>query len=307
VRRALVVSSIAFFALAAGAPPAAAQAWVSPSGEGSVTFVTQMINHVGRLSDDGTRVGCCGTTNIGLDVEIDYAFTDRWSISADLPYIFAKYRGEAPVGPAAFLPYVAVDSCHCVHSAFQDVGLTARFNLINLHRAFMLTPSISLGVPSHSYDHVGEAVVGFGLKELGMGADVGQRLDAILPGLSVEGRYNYTVVPRVLNIPHNRSNALVQGGFAFTRHLSAHAILSWQRTHGGLHFPADVEPFPERYPEFHRLLQDNYLQVGAGASYSRHQWDVSASFLRVASGTNSHDVHVITVNVGWLFEAGGGG
>jgi hypothetical protein len=304
VRRALVVGSIAFLGLAGGARPATAQAWVSSAGQGSVTFVTQMIDHVGRLVDDGTRIACCGTTNVALDVEVDYSLTDRWSISAGLPYIFAKYRGEAPDTVAAFLPYLAVDACHCVHSTFQDVGFTAHYNLVNVHRAFMLTPSVSLGVPSHAYDHVGEAVVGFGLKELGIGADVGQRLDAILPGLSVEGRYTYTLVPRVLDIPHNRSNAVVQGGFAFTRHLSGHAILSWQRTHGGLRFPADVQPFPERYSEFHRLLQDNYLQAGGAASYSWHQWDVSASFLRAVRGTNSHDVHVYSVNLGWSFEAG---
>ena len=301
----LVVSSIAFLALAAGARPAAAQAWVPPAGQGSVTFVTQMIDHVGRLEDDGTRISCCGTTNVGLDVEIDYALTDRWSISAGFPYICAKYRGEAPDHAAAFLPYLAVDSCHCVHSTFQDVGFTTRYNLINLHRAFVLTPSVSIGVPSHAYDHVGEAVVGFGLKELGIGADVGQRLDAILPGLSVEGRYTYSIVPRLLNIPHNRSNAVVGGAFAVTRHLSGRGILSWQRTHGGLRFPADVEPFPERYPEFHRLLQDNYLQVGGGASYSWHQWEGAESFLRAARGTNSHDVHVYTINAGWSFQVGG--
>ena len=305
MRRALGLALIAFFALTAGTPPAAAQAWVPPAGQGSITFVTQMIDHVGRLMDDGTRVACCGTTNVGVDVEIDYALTDRWSISAGLPYIFAKYRGDAPDHAAAFLPYLAVDSCHCVHSAFQDVGFTAHYNLINVHRAFMLTPSASIGVPSHNYDHVGEAVVGFGLKELGIAADVGQRLDAILPGLSVEGRYTYTIVPHVLDIPHNRSNGLLEGAFAVTRHLSGRGILSWQKTHGGLHFPADVQPFPERYPEFHRLLQDNYLQVGGGASYSWHQWDVSASFLRVVRGTNSHDVHVYTVNLGKSFQAGG--
>ena len=76
----------------------------------------------------------------------------------------------------------------------------------------------------------------------------------------------------MLDIPHNRSNAVVGGDFAVTRHLSGRGILSWQRTHGGLRFPVDVEPFPERYSEFHRLLQDNYLQVGGGASYSWHQW-----------------------------------
>lgn len=301
--RALTVGSIALVALAAGASSAAAQAWVLPARVGSVTFVSQTIDHIGRLTDDGSRKAVGQAINVGLDVEVDYAFTDRWSVSVGFPYIFAKYRGGVP---PSFLPYLPVDSCQCWHSGWQDVGFTARYNLINLSRAFVLTPSVSVGVPSHDYDYVGEAVIGRRLKEVRIAADVGQRLDAILPRLSVQGRYSYAVVERVLDIPNNRSNASIEGAFSFTRHLSARGILTWQRTHGGLRFPFEVEGFPDRIVEFHRMLRDNYVQVGGGMSYSWRQWDLSASYLAAASGTNSHDVHVLTVNVGWLFEVGGG-
>jgi hypothetical protein len=82
--------------------------------------------------------------------------------------------------------------------------------------------------------------------------------------------------------------------------------VSWQRTHGGLRFPAEVQPFPERWTEFHRLLRDNYLQAGAGVGYAWRDWDLSASYLRVVRGTNSHDVHVFTVTLGRQFEIGSG-
>jgi len=81
-------------------------------------------------------------------------------------------------------------------------------------------------------------------------------------------------------------------------------ILSIQRTHGGLRFPQDVEPFPERYPEFHRLLQDNYFQAGAGVSYAWSDWDLSFSFLKTVSGTNTHNVHVYTLTAGRAFRIG---
>ena len=152
-------------------------------------------------------------------------------------------------------------------------------------------------------DYVGEAVVGRRLKELKVGVDAGQRLDAIHTGLSVQARYAYTIVPRVLDIPNNRSNGSVEGAFAFTRHFSARGILSWQRTHGGLRFPAEVNvpEFPERLTEFHRMLRDNYLHAGAGMSYSRGPWDIAASVLAAARGSNSHDVHVFSVTIGRLF------
>lgn len=302
--RALTVGLPALVALVASARPVAAQqAWGLPAGVGSVTFVSQTIDHVGRLTDDGSRLAVGQFTDVGLDVDVDYAFTDRWSISVGFPYIFTKYRGGVP---PAFLPYLPVDSCQCWHSGWQDVAFTTRYNLINLNRVFVLTPSVSVGVPSHDYDYVGEAVIGRRLKEVRIAADVGQRLDAILPGLSVQGQYSYGVVERVLDIPNNRSNASAEGAFSFTRHLSARGILRWQRTHGGLRFPFEVEGFPDRIVEFHRMLRDNYFQAGGGMSYSWRHWDLSASYLVTASGTNSHDVNVLTVDLGWLFEVGDG-
>ena len=162
--------------------------------------------------------------------------------------------------------------------------------------------SMSVGIPTHNYDYAGEAVVGFGLNELGLGADVGQQLDFITRGLSVDGHYGYTFAEHVLGIGYNRSDALFKTSYSFSNRLGAHFILSAQRTHGGLRFPVDVEAFPERYTEFHRLLRDNYFQAGAGASCGWHDWDLSLSFLRTVSGDNTHDVHVYTVTAGRSFR-----
>jgi len=79
-------------------------------------------------------------------------------------------------------------------------------------------------------------------------------------------------------------------------------IMSWQRTHGGLRFPFDVQPFPERYTEFHRLLRDNYFQAGLGASYTWRAWELSLSFMKTANGTNTHAVHVYTATAGRSFR-----
>jgi hypothetical protein len=293
--------ALAMLALAASVRPAGAQAWAPRAREGDVTFVTQMLDHTGRIDRD-VRFDCCGTTNVTVAVDVNYGLTGRWSISASLPYVFAKYRGGPPSGPAAFLPYPVVDSCHCVHGGFQDVGVGAHYNLLRVRRSFSLMTSMTAGAPTHNYAYAGEAVIGFGLKELGLNADAGQRLDFIVPGLSVDGHYGYTLVERALGISHNRSNTRVHAGYQFPGRVGGHAILSWQRTHGGLGFPADVEPFPERYPEFHRLLNDDYFQAGAGASFAWHDWDMSLSFLKAFSGTNTHAVHVYTVTAGRSFR-----
>lgn len=294
-------AALAFVAIIATARPSAAQAWAPRAGEGDVTFVAQTIDHFGRVFGD-VRIACCGTTNAALGVDTDYGLTDRWSISVGLPFVFAKYRGGPPAGAAAFLPYPTVDECHCVHGSFQDFTFEAHVNLFRVRRAFSLTTSVGTGVPSHSYPYAGEAVVGFALKELNLSADVGQRLDFLVRGLSLDGRYTYSIVQRALGISHNRSNAEADVGYTFANHLAGHVIFAGQRTYGGLRFPDDVEPFPERYTEFHRLLRDNYFHAGAGASYSLGDWDLSFSFMKTVTGNNTHDVHVYTVTAGRSFR-----
>jgi hypothetical protein len=286
-------------ALCGGAIDARAQAWVPPAGAASITFVTQVIDHSGHLLDDGSLVPDGKSTTVALDVVFDYAFTDRFSITASLPYIFAKYRGPGP--PPPFIPFLPVDSCFCVHSGWQDFSFTTRYNVVSQRRGFSLTPSVSFGVPSHDYNYVGEAVIGRRLKEARIAVDAGHRLSAISPRLSVQGQYSYAFVEKVLDLPNDRSNGAVDVDFALTRRLSVRGMMTAQRTHGGLRFPAEVSPFPERIAEHDRLLRDDNVRVGGGLSYSWRHWDVSTTYIGYTRGRNTHDIRALTVAMGWVF------
>lgn len=278
-----------------------AQASTPRAGQGGVTFTTQVIDHIGRVFDD-QRFDCCATTNVAIALDVDYGLTNRWSVSATLPFVFAKYNGEPPSPEFSWLPYQEVDSCHCLHGGFQDLGIGVHYNLMRVRRSFSLVTSASIGQPTHNYEYAGEAVIGFGLTELALSADASKRLDFIAPGLSVDGHYGYTIVERALDISHNRSNVRLTPSYAFPRHIEGHMILAWQHTNGGLHFPDDIQPYPERYSEFHRLLQDNYFQAGAGASFTWHDWDLSMAVLGTVSGSNTHNVRVYTFSAGHSFR-----
>ena len=296
--------------------PAAAQAWVLPARTGGVTLVLQEIDHVGRMQNDGTRREVAKAVNFAFDVELDYAFTDRFSMSTTLPYVLSRFTDEPRPGPCnrigtdlICIPVAEVDACKCWQNSFADFGVTARYNLINHIQAFVLTPSVSVGVPSHNYEYVGEAVVGRRLNELRVAVDAGQRLDGLLRGLSVQAGYRYSIVEQSLDVPNNRSNGLAQAAVAFPNGLSTRGVVSWQRTHGGLRVPEFIDPnnpqYPELQTEFHRMLRDNYLHIGAGAGYAWGSWDISGSFLLTARGSNSHDIRVYSVTVGRSFEIPG--
>lgn len=281
-----------------------AQAWVAPEGKGSVTFVYQFVDNTGHRLTDGFLLEDGKSVNNAIAVEAEYAFTDRFSVSLGIPYVFAKYNGPGPT--PARLP---VDNCHCWHSGFQDVGLIVRYNILG--GAFALTPSVSVGVPSNAYDYKGEAVVGSRLKELRFAVDAGQRLDAISPNLIVQARYSYAIVEQVLDIPHNRSSATAEVGYLATRRLALRGLVSWQRTHGGLRFgglPSSDLPFPgevntpQRFEEHDRLLRDNHWRVGGGALYSFSRFDVFGSLIVFISGTDTHAGRAWTFGTTWHFE-----
>jgi len=291
-------------AIIGSAHPVCAQAWLLPGRTGAVTFVVEEVDHVGRMTDDGARLATGKFVNVGFDAEVDYSLTDRVSLSTTLPFIASRYTDSKL--PSNVFPFVAADACRCWSGGFADFGVTSRVNVVNRGDVFMLTPFVSISLPSHAYDYVGEAVPGRRLKELRLGTTAGQRLDWMLNGLSVQAGYQYSVVERTLNVPNNRSNGSVQASMAFRGGFSASGIVNWQRTHGGLRFPVDVlgAGIPERLSEFHRMLRDNYLHAGGSVSYSRGPWQISAAALVTARGSNSHDIHVFSVAVGRLFEIG---
>ena len=158
---------------------------------------------------------------------------------------FVEREDPLPPSPLTWLTLAPADHCGCLHSSFQDVSVGAHYNVARVRRSFSLMTSVTTGVPSHAYEYVGEAVVGFGLKELGLSVDAGQRLDFLLPGLSIDGRYAYTFVERVLDIRHDRSNFGLDANYALPKRVAGHVILSWQRTHGGLNIlPDEIQDNP---------------------------------------------------------------
>ena len=279
-----------------------AQAWVAPSHSGTLSLDFQWIDNTGHRVNDGNLdlkyPGKSDTSAIYID--IDYAFTDRFSAEIGLPYVFAKYIGPGPT-PGPFLP---VDNCFCWHSGLQDFGMIVRYNLIGeIGGSFQLTPSVSVGTPSRNYAFQGEAVVGANLDEVAAAIDVGTRLDAISPRLAIEARYSYAFVEQVLDISHNRSNIRTEVAFRLTRTTALRGLASWQITHGGLRIPEDIMRNPELFvPQHDRLLRDDYFRAGMGISYELPHLEMYATYIAYVSGTNTHAGRAFSTGVSWPFN-----
>lgn len=289
------------------APEAAcAQAWAAPAGTGAVTVSVQAIDNTGHLMSNGKLLPDGKSRNVSTSVEVDYAVSDRWGLSASLPYVFARFLGPGP--SPANLP---VDACRCWQRGWQDVNVAVRYALVD--GPVGLTVSAAVGVPSHGYRWQGEAVVGYGLREARVALDAGLRLDPISPRLALLGRYQYAAVEDVSEVPdvaNNRSNWSAGVSAAVTTRWSARVTLSGQRTHGGLRFgsmddpellpPGEANTFP-RFRQHDRLLRNNFLHAGAGVTYSLPRVDLFASYVHFLSGTDTHAGKAFTTGVSWPF------
>ena len=296
--------AIAGALLLTAANDAKAQAWVLPRGEGTITFTYQRIDNTGHRRTNGFLAPRGRSLDMSLYLEAEYAFTSRLSVTASLPYVFAKYTDPNP--PPYPIPFLTQDQCRCWQSGWQDFGISARYNLVGGGTGnFALTPSVSLGVPSHDYNFRGEAALGRNVREERIGIDAARRLDAISSSLSVQGGYSYAFVEKVMGISTNRSNARFEGDYFIRRKLLVRGQAFWQRTHGGLRFgspsPADlVFPgevnTPELLYQHDRLLRDNYWHVGGGLGYSFPQMDVFATYVAFAGGTDTHAGRALTIS-----------
>jgi hypothetical protein len=305
MKRVLFAPAIACV-LALGHAPAAAQAFTLPQGVGTVTLGWQYLDNTGHRMSDGYLLEHGQSVTTGIFVEAEYGFTDRLAASLGLAYVFAKYTD--PDGPPPPIPYRDVDACHCWNSSFQDLALTARYRLGD--DPWAVTPLVRLVEPSHDYNYQGEAVVGFDRREYAVGVNASLRLAGFLPKAILQTGYTYSFVERFLGIPNDRSNGLVEIGYAVTRRLYVRATGQWQVTHGGLRLgsvtgnpfplPGEVDA-PELVAEHDRLLRDNYWRVGGGLSYSIGVVDVFAGFSKYVSGTDTHDVQAYTLGLTYYF------
>jgi hypothetical protein len=273
---------------------ASAQAWVAPARLGAVTFAFQHIANTGHRIHDGSLYppGYDSVSRTFL-INFDYSVTDRLSFAVDMPYVGTKYTGPEPS-----LFGLALDDCFCWNHGWQDLGATARYNIVN--GSLALTPSIAFGMPTHDYEAFGEAVLGRNLNEVRIGIDVGQRLDAISSRLSVYGRYTYAFVEKVLDVPNNRSNMALGSDVLISRRLVGRAGFSWQRSHGGLRSTEFIEDV--QYQQYDRILRDNSFHISGGATVSLPRMDVFATYIQYVSGTDTHTGHAVNIGVSLPFE-----
>ena len=122
---------------------------------------------------------------------------------------------------------------------------------------------MGLGVPSHEYEYVGEAVPGKGLREAVRRRRRRALLSPFLRRAYVHARYSYAFVETVDEEVDklDRSNLDTELGYEATSWLLLRVLARWQITHGGLDLE-DMRTNPNFFRTHDRAARTNYLNVG---------------------------------------------
>lgn len=275
--------------LGVSAVSASAQAWLPPKGEGAVSVLYQNMSvKYHALPTERVDIGKIRSNSVLVDVT--YGVTDKLAVSFGIPWVAGKYSGSLP-HPTSFTdsrPNPLDDGRY--HSAFQDFRLDVRYNISK--EKIVLTTFAGLNQPSHNYRYYAHAAAGRNLTEFSVGVGAAKVLDAVLPGLFVQGRYAYGFVEKVADISHNRSNADLEIGYFVMPRFRVLALTSGQLTHGGLDISrtsrATLGALFDNHDQVDRL---NYLNVGAGAAFSiTEKMDIYSSYVRTVAQRNGHMV-----------------
>jgi hypothetical protein len=296
---------------------AAAQAFVPPAGEGSITIAYQNLLAHGHLDLNGDRMpGASGTDRVHTHaavLEAEVGVTARWALNVALPYIRSRYDGDAPHRPQGTgAPREWDDGTY--HQTFQDFRFGVRYNITT--HPLAITPFAEAIIPSHHYPSIAHAAVGKDLRALVVGGAAGGFLDAISPRLFFQVQAAYAVVQDVVDIRPNRSRVDGEVGYFITPRLAVRFLESYQVTHHGLdvlafspmiavevHDHAETAITSEHRVNHDRLQRANYFTLGGGFGFALNDsMQVFGNVVTVVWGENVHPLRGITVGLNTQFR-----
>jgi hypothetical protein len=271
-----------------------AQAWLPEKGTFSVGLTHSSVLNKTHYLPSGAEQDVGHTRSYVTSITASYAVSDRWLITAGVPYVKARFYGERP--------HFGTD----IDDGDERASLTdLRLELHYQWRTgpVAIAPYLAIVQPTRSYPILGHAAPGRGLHEQWVGAFFGRSLDDWLPRTYLQGRVNYAFVERVVGIHHDRSNADLELGHFFSPKWSARILVSWHDTHGGIDVP--VPPSNPLYRFHDQLAEERLVQVGVGVAWSMSPNIGGYLLLRKSvSGANGHQVDSnATLGMSYAFAA----
>jgi hypothetical protein len=273
---------------------ARAQAWLPLKGDGSVTTTYQKVDVRDHFDDDGDVEDRGRIHTHNLITTLEYGLTDKLALDFEMAYVASKYigQGRRPHGP--------VDD-GLFHPTFSDAHLGVRYNVAA--KPVVITPFFSFTLPTHDYEVRGHSAVGRGFHELVLGVNVGRQLDPLLPKSYAHLRFSYAILKEFAGFNLNHTNGEWEVGWLANKLIAFRFIGAWQRSRGGLEFPAGVPLTPAQFAIHDRVARADFVQLGGGVTFSINRtFDIHAAYAKTVSAKNTHGDAGIILGFTWRFS-----
>lgn len=246
----------------------------------------------------------------------DYALSERWTVSAALPYVRKRFV-PAPWDPNGGDPHNPNDSWWIrfqppdkrfiddgqYHGDYQDLSLGLSYRLVD-GPAWTVSPFIGWAIPVSDYPFYAKAAIGTNLWNIPLGVDV--RYVPYFSDWDFRGNVAYVFSEQPLGYNVDYWLAHLSSGYWFKPNFSVDIFLSAKHVRDGLKIPFDFSDNPAIYPagfdtiewwQHDRLTRKRLLHLGVGFDYSFNEhYQVSGSYYSSlwADQTNEVD-HAFTL------------
>lgn len=274
---------------------AAAQAWVTPRGEGAVTVSHQFVGSTDHIPRTGVRDSSLGRETLHVAVgDVVYGVTDRLSTELSLVWLATKWVGRVedrhgPLDTGAF------------HGTFQDIRVAARYQLVE--GPVNVAPFVAFGGPVTDYETRGHSAFGRHLEEFTLGTTVGGRVGGRVYWQAL-GSYAFVndINTEDFNLDH--LNGDVELGVAVGTRWTVRAFGSGQWMWNGLQVGPITDHLHLR-SNHDRFTQSSFFNAGGGVGLSLSpRVDVALTGFSTLEARNFHALNALVTSLTWKFGGG---
>lgn len=274
-----------------------AQAWIPEQGQALISMHYAYGDIKDHLSKDYIVTDLGRVYSHAVHVDLEYGISNNVALSASAPAIVSQYVGTKP---HQFEGEATDDDIF--RGGFQDFEFKVRY--MSLLSPLVVTPFMSVVIPSHDYKSFGHTSVGRDLRELHVGLYLGKLATFISDNLYTEVGYDFAYVEKLDDISANRSTVDFTLGYFATPTVTVSTTMLYLNTHGGV-IPSDIKEINDAigWHDHDRHTAAEYFNLGGSISVAVS--DASSFFVSYTStlwGKNVMAPRTIALGSTWSFQ-----
>jgi hypothetical protein len=253
-------------------------------GDASVRFEYQFVR-TGAFDSAIGEIDIGNTDSHVFMFSGDYAVTDKWTVSASLPWIKKRHQGALPHNPALELTaYPQADQSLIddgnFHSDWQDLYLAVSYAAIQGDR-WSVYPFVSAGVPTNDYPFYAHAAAGRNIWHVPVGAAFS--FTPYFSDFSFSGDAAYVFTEKSVGVDISHWLINLDASYYVTPSFAPKVFLSIKHGTKGLGFPGDFDLNAlndEAWYYHDRTIKHNFMNGGIGFDWVMNdKYVVSGSWL----------------------------